>query len=228
MDMNVTLTTQLNQFIKRQIKAGHFENASEAICDGLRLLELREDMAGRLKPDFAFNGTMVGSDIEAMVFIVMMEAAKSAREDLRAIMEGVKAINATKSGLRKVISKIGHDIAENLGQRNGKPSLKFKPRGIGSVDGYHRMLIPHPDPESPGGVRLVGTDMHKGPIKNICVLYTIRDELKNKLDSMSEMGEMESLRLQMAMDRLGKVMSTLSNILKKIGDTQSSIVANLK
>lgn len=45
---------------------------------------------------------------------------------------------------------------------------------------------------------------------------------------MSEMGEMESLRLQMAMDRMSKMMSTLSNLLKKISDTQNSIVQNLK
>src|SRR5262249_45141479 len=44
-------------------------------------------------------------------------------------------------------------------------------------------------------------------------------KIKNDLDRMSEMGEMESLRLQMAMDRLSKMTSTLSNILKKISDT---------
>lgn len=54
------------------------------------------------------------------------------------------------------------------------------------------------------------------------------ETVKNKLDSMSEMGEMESLRLQMAMDRLSKMMSTLSNILKKISDTASSITQNIK
>ena len=52
--------------------------------------------------------------------------------------------------------------------------------------------------------------------------------MKNDLDSMSEMGEMESLRLQMAMDRLSKTMSTLSNLLKKISDTASQLTANLK
>src|ERR1043166_865685 len=135
MDMNVTLTTQLKQFIKRQIGAGRFENASDAICDALRLLELRDDVSGRLKSDAAFTGTLVGGDIEAMVFIVLMEAAKSAREDLRAIMAEVKAITAAKSALRDVISKIGYDIAENVCQRNGKPSLKFTTRGIGSADG---------------------------------------------------------------------------------------------
>ena len=49
-----------------------------------------------------------------------------------------------------------------------------------------------------------------------------------KLDSLSELGEMESLRLQMAMDRLTKMMSTLSNILKKTSDTAQNLVQNLK
>ncbi len=54
------------------------------------------------------------------------------------------------------------------------------------------------------------------------------DQIKNDLDSMSEMGEMESLRLQMAMDRLSKMMSTLSNLMKKISGTAQSITRNLK
>jgi hypothetical protein len=52
--------------------------------------------------------------------------------------------------------------------------------------------------------------------------------LRADIDSVSEMGEMESLRLQMAMDRMSKVMSTLSNILKKMSDTSESIVKSLK
>jgi ElaB/YqjD/DUF883 family membrane-anchored ribosome-binding protein len=54
------------------------------------------------------------------------------------------------------------------------------------------------------------------------------DEIKSDLDSMSEIGEMESLRLQMAMDRMSKMFSTLSNLLKKIGDTAGQITQNLK
>ena len=54
------------------------------------------------------------------------------------------------------------------------------------------------------------------------------DQMKNDLDSMSEMGEMESLRLQMAMDRMSKMMSTLSNLLKKISDTSQAITQNIK
>jgi len=52
--------------------------------------------------------------------------------------------------------------------------------------------------------------------------------LRSGLDSMSELGETESLRLQMAMDRLSKLMTTLSNVMKKISDTAESITQNLK
>ena len=54
------------------------------------------------------------------------------------------------------------------------------------------------------------------------------EELLAGLEGKSDLGEMESLRLQMAMDRLSKTMSTLSNLLKKISDTASQITQNIK
>lgn len=54
------------------------------------------------------------------------------------------------------------------------------------------------------------------------------DDVKSELDSLSEMGETESLRLQMAMDRMSKAMSMLSNILKKMSETSGQITQNLK
>jgi len=59
-------------------------------------------------------------------------------------------------------------------------------------------------------------------------LRPFKDTIKDKLDSLSEMGEMESLRLQMAMDRMSKMMEALSNVLKKIDGTASGMVGNLK
>lgn len=47
-------------------------------------------------------------------------------------------------------------------------------------------------------------------------------------DTLGDLSETESLRLQMAMDRLSKMTETLSNILKKIDDTAQSITQNLK
>ena len=47
-------------------------------------------------------------------------------------------------------------------------------------------------------------------------------------EALNELGELESLRLQMMMDRVSKMMTTLSNLLKKMQDTQDAITQNLK
>src|SRR5450631_1735376 len=64
--------------------------------------------------------------------------------------------------------------------------------------------------------------------EDLAALQAAQDKLKLQLDAMNEMSEETSMRLQMAMDRRSKFMETLSNILKKISDTQSSIVQNMK
>jgi len=50
----------------------------------------------------------------------------------------------------------------------------------------------------------------------------------DKPDSLSELGEPESLRLQLAMDRHAKMVETLSNLMKKVSETDSAIIGNLK
>jgi hypothetical protein len=127
------------------------------------------------------------SDIEALSFIVMMEASKSGQEDLRAIMEQVKAISAQKK-----------KVSAALKQR---PERGLDPFLVSSL------------------ISAVTTKAE---------LSTVIDQIKADIDSMSEMGEMESLRLQMAMDRMSKMMSTLSNLLKKISCTASQITQNMK
>jgi hypothetical protein len=130
------------------------------------------------------NAASLGSaDIEALAFLVMMEAAKSADEDLKTIMAQVKAINAAKSCMRSFVDR-----------------AKARP----CID-----AIAPPPPMTQAELD--------------ALLATMRDQ-----DSLDSMGEMTSLRLQMAMDRKSKFMSTLSNILKKISDTASSIISNMK
>lgn len=121
-------------------------------------------------------------DVMSIAFLVLMEAAKSAQDDLKAIMEKVKGINSQKKKLRELLDE----------QHSGSMDLEAT---------FELMAL---------------------------AMESHLDRLKCKSDEMSEMGEMESLRLQMAMDRLSKMMSTLSNLLKKASDTASSVVQNLK
>jgi hypothetical protein len=161
------------------------------------------------------------------MFLLPLQATKNAQEDLKAIMNEVKAINAAKARMRGLLWQIQRDAVRNAGQVDGGPPLDFS-TGLGSEEKYHRVQMPVPDPGAQTGAAIVITDLCPGPIKTKWDIDAAKNLVKDKLDSMSEMGEMESLRLQMAMDRMSKMMSTLSNVLKQINDTASSITQNLK
>ena len=68
-------------------------------------------------------------DVEALCFLVLMEAARSSREDLKSIMDGVKAINKEKDGLRSVETKLAVDIASKI-------ACALRPRAILAAPAY--------------------------------------------------------------------------------------------
>ena len=158
-----------------------------------RFYALTDQLKGALDTlDGAVPGVRVeireaDGDVEGIVFTVLMEGARSSREDLRAAMDQLKAVTAQKKKVRG--------------------ALKQRPdRGLDLLS--------------------VTSLLSSATIR--AELDLVVDEMKHDLDSMSEMGEMESLRLQMAMDRLSKMMSTLSNLLKKMSDTAGQITQNMK
>ncbi len=71
---------------------------------------------------WAVLGSLDGADIEALCFIVLMEAAKSAQEDLRAIMDGVKAINAEKDSLRGSMQEVQQHQANLAATKTPTPA----------------------------------------------------------------------------------------------------------
>jgi hypothetical protein len=171
-------------------------------------------------------GDLGNMDITALALTVMMEAAKDEREDLIQITAEVRAINAAKERLRELHKRVRCDVDANLD--DSADGLKFADAGLGGEAAYHATAMPSPDRACDGGLNLVTTDLHPAQVTSVAQLREVRDRLKTDLDSMSELGEMESLRLQMAMDRLSKMMSTLSNLLKKMSDTAESITKNIK
>jgi hypothetical protein len=64
-----------------------------------------EEMPGYLRQaGFGLLGDMSEADIMALAFLVLMQAAKGAEEDLKAIMDKVKGYNSAKSKSREVLS----------------------------------------------------------------------------------------------------------------------------
>jgi hypothetical protein len=57
------------------------------------------------------------------------------------------------------------------------------------------------------------------------------DELSSddrELDVLAAMTELSSRRMQQLMERRSKLLATVSNLLKRMADTQEEIIANLK
>ncbi len=154
------------------------------------------------------------ADIEALCFIVLMEASKSSQEDLKTIMEGVKNINKQKEHLRQLTNDVKRVRAGSRPNDTpcASPDCKALAASLQTLTG-----------QLPPKARFTAP-----PIATMGDLGRAEDKLKDSLDSLSEMGEMESLRLQTAMDRRSKAMETLSNLMKKFSDTSDVIIANLK
>lgn len=225
--MNVSLPAELKRFVQKRVKDGVYESEADVIDDAVRQLQEKHSLFGDGRSLSASALSDFNDDIEALAFLVLMQATKSAREDLKMIMAEVKAITATKKKLRDLISKVNKDVAHNAGRRNGKRPLDFR-SGMGSEKAYHRAQMPFADPPSKAGLKLVATDLFDDQIVDISQLTAIKEDLNDQLDSLSEMSELQMLRLQMVMDRQAKYMSTLSNLLKKVSSTQDSLVQNIK
>lgn len=164
------------------------------------------------------NNELSDSDIQAIAFIVMMEATNDMDADLKAIMAELKSMTAAKQKLRDLIDEVNKDVANNAGKPDA-PCLTPLCRSLASqFDQLAVMTANLPKP-----VRLQAP-----PKVTHGNLRAIQNDLKGKLDSMNEVSEMTSLRLQMLMDRRSKFITTLSNIMKSISTTEDAVVGNLK
>jgi len=164
-------------------------------------------------------GAAGGADIEALAFLVLMQATRDAEADLKAIMAQVKAANAAKQKLRDLADKVRRDVAQNAGKRDNAP-CRPPQCGVGRA-ALAEVAAPLAAARAPAGFA-------QREVATLRDLRALHDELKGKLDSLNQTSEMTSLRLQMLMDRRSKFISTLSNIMKKLATTQDAIVQNLK
>lgn len=154
-------------------------------------------------------GALPGGDVEALVFLVLMEAAKSAQEDQKAMMEQMKQVNEAKAALRHRMQQTKRESAELAGNaRNRDANAPQRIAARPALSPERAAVHPRPLPKAQFDRQL----------------RSARDDY----ESLNEMGEAQSLRLQMAMDRRAKLMSTLSNMLKKMSETNATMTSNLK
>lgn len=79
--MNVSLTPELDAFVEQAVRSGRYGSASEAVREGLRLLQEREAKFERLKRDIEIG--MESGPSEAESFADIAKAARTNWEAAR-------------------------------------------------------------------------------------------------------------------------------------------------
>ena len=140
----------------------------------------------------AFPGVKLNdSDVNSLVFVVMMENAESTRQDLKALADNLDAINKQKEALR-----------HELGDAANRPPRIQK---VQASTNAAALTIPPPLPRN----------------------ATITEK-QDRLGLLLELSKAMQMRLQMQQNVLSRFYETLANILKKMNDTNSSVIKNLK
>lgn len=168
---------------------------------------------------FKTTGQSDTGSIEAMAFLVLMQATNDMDEDLKNILAESKRLLEGKRKISDLLANVQKDIARSGGRKSDDrctpPTCGAYARELTAASSELSQLYPN-------------RRMRFQEPKTVNDLKPLQDALKNGLGGMNEMSEMTSLRLQMMMDRRSKFISTLSNIMKKISTTQDTIVQNLK
>src|SRR5512135_2782785 len=99
--MEISLSSELRRFVAKQVEQGHYPNQEAVLRAALQWFKAKQGLLASIQADpgrspWAILSGSDGADIEALAFLVLMEAAKGADEDLKSIMAHVKAINNVK------------------------------------------------------------------------------------------------------------------------------------
>ncbi|RTL60434.1 MAG: hypothetical protein EKK37_06260 [Sphingobacteriales bacterium] len=153
----------------------------------------KEQAIADVKQSYNALGNLNDADIEAIAFLVMMQAAKSAQQDLKDIMGQVKKINDAKASQRQKTNELKQSSAQ----------MKTQARA-----GYQN------------------ADSLK-PLRAATVAKQVSEQ-KDKKDNMADLSEEQQLKLQMIMDRRSKAIQAISNMMKKLSETEENIIKNIK
>jgi hypothetical protein len=188
-----------------QIKPAHIN----WVKNSAKMIEknnLSETDARNMASTYGSMHSLATMDIEALVFLVMMQCAKDAQDDLKAIIEQAKKTNEQKKKLRDILERVKAERKETF--------LKAR------LDSYYLLTR-----KRPSGALVKGEGTRPVTKEEIDELVS---KMNDERDSLSEQGEQQQLKMQLVMDRMNKAEATASNMLKKFADTAGRIIQNLK
>lgn len=158
-------------------------------------------------------------DIETMVFMVMAEVAQNQEQDLRNQMQQMEAMEKEKQALRQLLNQMQQETAQlKAGEHTGvcqTPFCRSLPTRLAEMT---TASTTQPRP------------FHLRAQENITYpqLSSLLSQTDQALGSVSDLSQEQQLQMQTAMDQRSKLIEMLSNMLKSMSDTSTSIIANMK
>lgn len=149
-------------------------------------------------------------------FTVMMQATRG-NEDLKLEMVSSQAIDGERDAERKLLDDLDSEL------------VKGKQQSLFCTAAVCPTLSGRAEPHKDAGSTLGRPPRFEvSPTMSNQQVANLQLEANQNLQSMNEVGDMTSMRLQMAVDRRSKFIRALTNIERKISNTSSAIVQNLK
>lgn len=179
-----------------------------------------------------FRG-LSSQEIDALVQLVMFEVWQAEEEALKEMLDEMERMNELKKKQREYIESIKEQ--RNRARKKLRAEYEeLKKQGESAIPQKKAVLVK----KSP---RMVYTRRLKRPyprfplIKfkntktmNLAELEKYIAEMEINYDTLGNLSEELSLKLQIQTERRQKIIQTLSNILKKISSTSDTLISNIK
>jgi uncharacterized protein YdbL (DUF1318 family) len=147
----------------------------------------------------SFSGANLGgAEVDALVFVIATDIAKENETSIRDLAAEVDKMAKQKDDIRKRLAATRTAEAKPA----SRPSVSLTTAKVSTT----------------------GAIKAPAPLAADASAAAMQD----RLDQLSQLSEMGQLRLQMMTDRSSKAIAALSNLMKKVSDTDSSILSNLK
>ena len=167
-------------------------------------------------------------DIEELIFLVLMQASKDAEQDLRDILDEIEAVSQTKRRLREISAKLKKraEAEEQEAREEYRQHDDHKREFVRlDTDLVVQMMMVVGVRQSLQEAQALADDLLVTR-QRLRTAETLEKSQEEK-DALSELSELQALRMQLVLDRLSKLQQTLSNLLKKISETGEAIAQNL-
>jgi len=155
-----------------------------------------------------------------VLVLLMMLATEDAREDMKTMLSALAAIEAAKEADARSIAAVEAELATRGRTKIAKVQRKPK-RPLPKPTKSPVLALEYwPAPELPELAPLA-------PM-TVAELEAALTDLRDRHEALSEMGAMQSARMQIYLDRMQQAMTMMSKLAKKLNDTNQSIIDNLK